>query len=289
MTLDAFRMRLLQTGGYESPVRPLRFAGVRRLPGVPSAHFYTVMLAAIVTCSFHAFRRRYDSAAFARASFRIMRGVEQCGGGLSLSGLDRMRGLCGPRVYVSNHMSGLETVVLPVILLTFGDVSIVVKKALLRYPFLGRVIAAGRPIVVERRSPRHDLAGVLTQGRELLAKGRSVIVFPQATRQVLFDPARFNTLGVRLAARAGVPLVPIAVKTDFMGIGKILRDAGRIDPAKRVRIRFGQPARAEGNPRAAHEAVVRFIAESLSEWGAPVARPARGNGTRKDSHEQHVG
>jgi peptide chain release factor 2 len=61
---------------------------------------------------------------------------------------------------------------------------------------------------VTRRHPREDLKQVLTEGAEHLAQGRSVLVFPQATRSTSFDPSTFNTLAVKLAARASVDVVP---------------------------------------------------------------------------------
>jgi len=48
----------------------------------------------------------------------------------------------------------------------------------------------------------------------------SVLIFPQTTRDLRFDPNKFNTLGIKLAKRAKVPVIPVAVKTDAWGMGK---------------------------------------------------------------------
>ena len=80
----------------------------------------------------------------------------------------------------------------------------------------------------------------------------------------------FNTLGIKLAARAGVPVVPVAIKTDFQGNGKFIKDMGPIDPQKTLYFKFGGPLAVEGNGRRAHQRVVEFIAENLKAWGGTV-------------------
>jgi 1-acyl-sn-glycerol-3-phosphate acyltransferase len=112
---------------------------------------------------------------------------------------------------------------------------------------------------------------VLVEGKESLEAGRSVLVFPQSTRSPVFDPAVFNSLGVKLAARSGVPVVPLALKTDFSGIGPIVKEWGRVDRRKTVHFRFGEPLDPSSGGRTTHAAVVDFIAGSVREWGGMVA------------------
>ncbi len=45
-----------------------------------------------------------------------------------------------------------------------------------------------------------------------LKKNISVLIFLQTTRELRFDPKKFNTLGIKLAKRAKVPVIPVAVK-----------------------------------------------------------------------------
>jgi 1-acyl-sn-glycerol-3-phosphate acyltransferase len=127
-----------------------------------------------------------------------------------------------------------------------------------------------KQIAVARVNPRDDLKVVLTQGEAMLKAGVSVVIFPQATRSVEFDVAEFNTLGVKLAARAGVPLVPLALKTDFMGNGRVFKDLGYVDHRKTIHFEFGAPMDVKGNGREAHEAVVAFISSRLRQWGGLV-------------------
>jgi len=174
-------------------------------------------------------------------------------------------------------MSMIETMVLPgALVLPFHDVTTVVKDDLLRYPLFGAVMRALDPIAVTRRNPRDDLKQVLEKGTHELRAGRSVVVFPQATRAAGFSRSAFNSLGVKLARRAGVPVLPVALKTDFQQNGCLIKDLGRVDRTKTLYFKFGPVMPATGTGRETHEAVVRFIAENLKDWGVQVEEPAGG-------------
>jgi 1-acyl-sn-glycerol-3-phosphate acyltransferase len=164
-------------------------------------------------------------------------------------------------------------------ILPFHSVTFVVKEALLRYPVFGAIMRAVKPIAVQRQNPRKDLKLVLEEGRRLLAQNRSIIIFPQATRSVAFNAEAFNTLGVKLARKAGVPAVPVALKTDFQQNGRLIKEMGPVRLKKTVHIQFGSPVSVEGNGQTAHSQVVSFICRNLSRWGVEIlpALPATAN------------
>jgi 1-acyl-sn-glycerol-3-phosphate acyltransferase len=113
-----------------------------------------------------------------------------------------------------------------------------------------------------------DLKAVLVGGEKMLGEGVSVVVFPQTTRTTDFRPEEFNSLGVKLARRAGVPVVPVALKTDAWGVGSVfLKDFGKIDPAKKVYFAFGEPITISGKGDEEHKETVKFISSRLLEWG----------------------
>ncbi len=76
----------------------------------------------------------------------------------------------------------------------------------------------------------------------------------------------FNTIGAKLARRAGVPLVPIALKTDAWSVGKLIKDFGPIRPERTVHFSIGPPLEVTGNGREQHEETVRFIQNKLASW-----------------------
>ena len=82
--------------------------------------------------------------------------------------------------------------------------------------------------------------------------------------------AEFNSLGTKLAARAGVPIVPVAIKTDYWRNGKWIKDLGPLDRKQPVNISFGTPIEAVNNERKAQESIVGYITSRLEAWGVEV-------------------
>ncbi len=207
---------------------------------------------------------------YVNRSWKAMHVTEAVGGRIEVNGLQHLANTPGPVVIVGNHMSSLETIILPVFILPFKDVAFVVKQSLRTHFAFGPIMCAVKHIAVSRDNPREDLKRVLAEGAELIRQGVTVVIFPQATRSVEFDVEGFNTLGIKLAARAGVPVVPLALKTDFMANGKWIKDAGYVHPERPVRMEFGPPITIAGNGREAHAAVVNFIISHLTAWGGKI-------------------
>lgn len=270
MLFAIFAQILHDEGGYSTPAdnRP---PGLSRSLGRFDWWLYGRVGGIVFRGGILAALGRYGERAWGQSSCDTFQVFEDCGARLAIAGTRHLRGLSGPAVIVSNHMSMAETFLLPALVLPFGSVHIVVKRSLLRYPFFGTILKATAPIAVTRRNPREDLKTVLREGQERLADGASVIAFPQATRSTRFDPTAFNTIGAKLARRAGVPLVPLALKTDFQGLGKVLKDVGPIDRGKTLHFEFGEPIVIGDNERDAHRRAVNFISERLRSWGGHVA------------------
>ena len=261
-----FQKQLRETGSYKTvPVRHNSLGN--RLFSRFSLWYYWKLLRVVTAARSHALRGKYNNGMWAASSFAYLTAVEGTGGMINISGIEHLNGCRGPFVYVSNHMSMLETFLLPVILLSIDGLSTVVKTSLCAYPLFGPILRACRPICVDRENPRQDLKQVLTRGVEVLRE-RSVLVFPQSTRRPYVDPLEFNSLGTKLAARAGVSAVPVALKTDFHGIGRPLKDLGRIDRSKAIHFKFGPPLPISGNGKTEHRRIVEFISENLRTWGA---------------------
>lgn len=236
----------------------------------PGPAFYILVLRIVFQAGAKAKRGVYDDAAWSASSLETLRALERVGVRFDISGLDNVAAVRGPCVFIGNHMSTLETFVLPVVLLRFKPVTFVVKQSLMDYPVFGHVMRSRNPIPVGRTNPREDLKSVLEGGAERLAKGLSVIIFPQTTRVPTFDPQEFNTIGVKLAKRAGVPVIPFALKTDAWGNGRLHKDFGKIDPSKTVHIAFGAPLRIADRGAETHEQIIRYISTHLSAWGGTV-------------------
>lgn len=229
--------------------------------------YFTLKYAYIVLKTRKIARRKlYDKKAWSDSSFYIFRFIEKTGGRFHISGMENISKTDGPVLFISNHMSTLETMIFPSLIAPHREVTFVVKDSLVKHPLFGDVMRSRNPIVVGRADPRKDFQIVMQQGQELLSQGTSIIIFPQSTRSVKFKPEEFNSLGVKLAKKAGVPVVPVAIKTDFWGNGKVLKELGPLDSKKTIYIKFGEPFSVSGTGRDDNQRIIDFIQTSLAEW-----------------------
>jgi 1-acyl-sn-glycerol-3-phosphate acyltransferase len=248
---------------YKTETRRLSLAA--RL--IPSIVFYGHLLRIVRQASKKAKQGRYDTKEWCASSLATLRALEQVGIFVEIAGIDHFRALPGPCVFIGNHMSTLETFVLPVVIAPIKDTTFVVKQSLVEYPVFKYVMRSRNPITVCRSNARDDLKAVLEGGVERLKAGLSIIIFPQTTRSSVFDHGQFNTIGIKLAKRAGVPAVPVALKTDAWGNGRYLKDFGRINPAVTVHFAFGEPLMIRDRGVEEHQRIIDFIMGKLGEWG----------------------
>lgn len=208
----------------------------------------------------------YGDKEWQDSSFYIFRLIEKTGGKFHLSGLENITRSPEPVLFIGNHMSTLETMILPSIISPLRKVTFVVKESLVRHPLFGDVMRSRNPIVVGRTDPRRDFDAVMNGGMNLLTDGISIIIFPQSTRSVEFKPEEFNSLGIKLAKKAGVKVVPVALKTDFWGNGKLIREIGPLDHKKLIYIKFGEPMQISGSGKDENNKIIEFIQEALKAW-----------------------
>lgn len=170
-------------------------------------------------------------------------------------------------VFAANHMSAFDTHLIPNLILPFTPICYVVKKQLLTVPGYGRLIKAMGAIALERKSPKHDMEQLISEGVKALEDGHSVVIHPEGTRSYPFDPSRFSSTGARLAKAAGVPIVPLALKTDCwlpVNHSKVRR---RLDAKKTVYASFGDPLDTKSTTlRELRESCRNFISEKLALW-----------------------
>lgn len=234
---------------------------------VPSLMFYAQAVFHIGRAARKARRGELDNVALVDGSHALRRSLENVGVSFEVTGLDQVDWTAGPYVFAANHMSALETQILPSILHQAAPCTFVVKSSLLKYPGFGPVLKAFDPIDVGRVDARADLRRVLDEGTARLKAGKSVIVFPQAHRTPDFSRKAFNSIGARLARAADVPIVPIALDTAAWRPGKWLQDIGWIDPSQPVRFSVGQPiATAGATIPQTHEQVVCYIESTIAAW-----------------------
>lgn len=254
-----------KSDSYQTPEKGFLTLKERLLSG--NRIYFTLKYANVVLRSRkQAVRKNYDTIAWADSSYCIFRIIEKTGGRFEISGMENIVKPEGPVLFIGNHMSTLETMILPCIIAPHRELTFVVKESLVRHPLFKDVMLSRNPVVVGRADPRKDLEAVMNGGAELLSNGISIVIFPQSTRNIEFIPEEFNSLGVKLAKKAGVPVVPIALKTDFWGNGKLVKELGPLDHTKTIHFKFGEPFNVSGNGKEENSKIISFIQTSLAEW-----------------------
>ena len=204
--MDAYMFN--DVDSYDTPAEH-RVSRVFRFLGRSRWYFYAVNFAVFCRSGRMGKAGRLDKQAQIEQSNRNFKLVEDCGGKIHLRGLNHLRELDGrPCVLIANHMSLLECAILHAVCRQYVDFSFVVKAGLLKVPYFRYILTALRAIPVSRTNPREDLKTVLTEGRRVLESGRSIIIFPQATRSDEIHEESFSTIGIKLAKSAQVPVLP---------------------------------------------------------------------------------
>jgi 1-acyl-sn-glycerol-3-phosphate acyltransferase len=234
----------------------------------PGLVFYKKMAGVVLRSSRWAKRGVYTDERWIQESMKIVRALESVGTVFEIENFSVIKNMDSPCVFIGNHMSTLETFVLPCIIQPYLPVTFIVKESLITYPVFKYVMLSRDPIVVGRTNPREDFQTVMSGGVERLNKGISIVVFPQTTRTVEFDPGHFNSIGIKLAKRAGVPVIPFALRTDAWANGKKIKEFGRIHPDKPVHFCFSDPITISGSGRAEHERIIQFIREKTGQWNS---------------------
>jgi 1-acyl-sn-glycerol-3-phosphate acyltransferase len=144
---------------------------------------------------------------------------------VSVAGLDNIR-KSERYVYVSNHASLFD---IPAVLTSIPDeIRVIFKKELAYIPLWGWSLVLGQYITVDRSNPK-DGMGSIDKAVAAVRNGTSVLVFAEGTRSRDGKLQPFKRGAFALAARSGVPIVPVTVNNSF----KIMRKGSwKIQPAE---------------------------------------------------------
>lgn len=111
-------------------------------------------------------------------------------------------------IVFSKHQSTWETLFLHV--LTKRHQAWVLKRELMWVPFFGWSMAATRPIPIDRGSGRKALKKLVELGKQYLAEGSWVMIFPEGTRTSSGEKSSFAIGGAMLASASKYPILPVA-------------------------------------------------------------------------------
>lgn len=132
----------------------------------------------------------------------------------------------GPFIVASKHQSAWDTLIYNVL---FKNCAYVMKRELFWVPFFGWLLWRARMIGVDRGGGARALRSLVSQAKERLAAGRSVIIFPQGTRTPPGSTRPYLPGVAALYKQAGVPVVPVALNSGlFWPRRRFVKFPGRI-------------------------------------------------------------
>jgi 1-acyl-sn-glycerol-3-phosphate acyltransferase len=215
-------------------------------------------------CFWAPYRTQFAIArAWARMVFWVL--DKLCGLKFTVEGRERIP--AGNHIVMSNHTSAWETIAQ---FLIFPPQVWVLKRELLWIPLIGWGLKLLRPISINRGAGHRAVNQVIDQGKQRLADGLWIIIFPEGTRVVAGEKRKYGVSGALLATETGKFVVPLSHNaSDFWVRRGIVKKAGTI------KVVIGEPISSQGKEaRELNEEVRRSIEaglERIANAGAPQA------------------
>lgn len=157
-----------------------------------------------------------------------------------------------PCIILSKHQSAWETMAFQKI---FPDQVWVLKRELLWLPFFGWGLAMTSPIAINRAAGREALKQMVSQGKDRLAKGFFVVIFPEGTRTAPGQRGKYHIGGAWLATHTETDVLPVALNAgNFWGKNSFIKKPGVIT------VSIGKPIPTKGlKPDALNQLVEEWI------------------------------
>lgn len=160
-------------------------------------------LLALLTFPFSPLTRYRFISLWAKMMLRLLKLV--CGISHEVRGIENLPKQ--PCIVLCKHQSAWETLALQQI---FPPQVWVLKRELLWIPFFGWALALTSPIAIKRSDGKGAMKQLLVQGKQRLAQGFCVVIFPEGTRIPYGQRGKYKIGGAMLAASSGVPVIPVA-------------------------------------------------------------------------------
>jgi 1-acyl-sn-glycerol-3-phosphate acyltransferase len=112
-----------------------------------------------------------------------------------------------PVVILSKHSSAWETLAYSEI---FPPHVYVMKRELMWLPFLGWGLALFSPIFINRADRKNAMRRIIELGKERLAQGFCIMVYPEGTRIAVGKRGRYKLGGAHIAVQTGARVLPVA-------------------------------------------------------------------------------
>lgn len=166
---------------------------------------------------------------------------------------------------VLNHNSMADIITIYNLPLVFKWVS---KKEVYRIPIVGRLLYAHGDIVINRASAKEAMQLVHERGKEWLAKGASVAIFPEGTRSKDGEIHNFKAGAFLLAKDASAPILPIVLNNT----NKMMRKGWLMNWRNHITIKILPPISAEEVAERSVKEVMANVHSSMTEALAEIRK-----------------
>jgi 1-acyl-sn-glycerol-3-phosphate acyltransferase len=174
-----------------------------------------------------------DACVHAIARKWAQSGLRMNGSAIHVSGIGNVPETGGV-LFVSNHQSNFD---IPILLGHVPrDKGFIAKLELLKVPAFSRWMKYIGCIFIDRKNPRQSLKA-LSEAAERLKAGHSIVIFPEGTRSADGTIGPFKAGGLRLAIKAGVPIVPVTIS----GSMNIMPKGSSVIKSARVKVIISPP------------------------------------------------
>jgi 1-acyl-sn-glycerol-3-phosphate acyltransferase len=201
-----------------------------------------------LVCPFLPFPRRFGLArVWGQALLKALKWT--CRLDYRVEGLENLP--AGNHIALWKHSSSWETIAMAVVI---PRQVWVLKRELTWIPFVGWSIRLLHAIGIDRKSGHSAVSQVVQQGKQRLAEGNWIVIFPEGTRMPPGETRKYGASGALLAKETGKFIVPVA------------HDAGRYWPRRGLLKKPGTIHVMIGPPISATAGDVRAINGQAQRW-----------------------
>lgn len=163
-----------------------------------------------------------------------------------------------PFISLWKHSSSWETLAQ---MFVVPPASWLLKREVIWIPVVGWAARTFKPIAINRSAGHSAVNQVVAQGKERLAAGLGVIVYPEGTRVLPGQTRKYGVSGALLACETGAPIVPIAHNS-----GLFWRRRSLLKRPGTIRVVIGPPIDPTGlTPRQVNERAQKWIETKVAE------------------------
>jgi 1-acyl-sn-glycerol-3-phosphate acyltransferase len=224
----------------------LQFAGSVFFTGFLFVWTFVYAIPFVVACAMVSFPRRFALVRpYSSSTLAVLRWT--CGLTYRVEGEIPE----GANVALWKHSSSWETIAM---MSVFPRQVWVLKRELTWIPVVGTGVKQMHSIAIDRKAGHSAVSQVVAQGKERIAEGSWVMIFPEGTRMPVGETRRYGVSGALLAQEAGCLLVPVAHNAGYYWPRRGLMKKPGV-----IRLVIGPPVNPQGRD-------VREVNEEIQAW-----------------------